>query len=178
MGDGEAVKRWGNGGSAVCVRRPRGPGQSRGPGRAGAARCLLLAAAVALCVAACDRASTSAAAAVQPAARADLVWHTLGTWSGRGPAQTGSFDVGTGALRVTWKTERTGGAAVGRFRIVLHSAISGRPLQTVVDVTGQGADTTYIQDEPRVSYFEVEADGLAWQIAVAEASAATTPARP
>lgn len=113
------------------------------------------------------------AASVAPPA----TWHTLGSWSGRGPAQTGSFDVGTGSLRVTWKAEPVDGRATGRFRVVLHSAISGRPLQTVVDVTGPGADTAYVQDEPRVSYFEVEAEGLAWRIAVEEVAAAPTSAR-
>ena len=116
--------------------------------------------------AACGGAPASPA----PAAQTGLVWHTLGTWSGRGSSQTGSFDVTTGALRVTWKTQPPGGVGAGRFRVALHSAVSGRPLQIVVDTTGAGGETAYVQDEPRVSYLEIEADALEWQVTVEEAT--------
>ena len=84
----------------------------------------------------------------------------LGTWSGRGSSQTGSFDVTSGALRVTWEARESGAPGAGRLRVDLHSAISGRPLQTVVDVRGAGADTAYVADEPRVSYLQIDAHGV------------------
>ena len=57
-------------------------------------------------------------------------WHPLGTWSGRGDRQTDSFDVTTGALRIHWETSHETTPGAGRFKVSLHSAISGRPLQT------------------------------------------------
>jgi hypothetical protein len=94
-------------------------------------------------------------------------WHPLGTWSGRGSMQTGSFDVTTGALRLRWET-RGERAADGTFRVSLYSAISGRPLQTVVETSGIGSDTTYLEDEPRVSYLVVEARNLEWTATLEE----------
>src|SRR5258708_32078872 len=78
----------------------------------------------------------------KPAAPA-VAWQQLGKWSGRGNLQTESFTSDTGALRVRWETTPqagdAGSAATGAFRLTAHSAISGRPLQEVVDQTGLGS---------------------------------------
>ena len=102
-----------------------------------------------------------------PPARAEqapgsgTAWRTLGTWSGNGSRQTDSFDVATGALRLRWEAKPTA-AAAGRFRVTLHSAISGRPLQDVVDDDGPASGTAHISDDPRVSYLMIDADGVDW----------------
>ena len=118
-----------------------------------------------LLVAGCQGAAPPAAP--PPREAADTAWHTLGTWSGRGDRQTDSFDVTTGALRLRWQAR---GAAAGRLRVSLHSAISGRPLQTVLDVSGAGGADVYFQDEPRVSYLVIESDRVDWQVTVEEAA--------
>ena len=96
-------------------------------------------------------------------------WRSLGTWAGRGSRQTESFDVTTGAMRLRWET-RAGGAP-GHFRVSLHSSISGRPLQVVVDQTGTGSNTAYVEDEPRVSYLVIESENLDWTATLEEAVA-------
>ena len=53
----------------------------------------------------------------------------------------------------------------------LHSAISGRPLQTVLDVRGSGGADVYFEDDPRVSYLVVESDQVEWRLVVEEAAA-------
>jgi len=106
-----------------------------------------------------DAATSEAAAAAAPAA----VWHPLGTWSGQGNRQTDSFDVTTGALQLRWEARETAPGA-GRLAVSLHSAISGRPLQTVLDVRGGGAAVVYVEDEPRVSYLVVESAGVEWRL--------------
>lgn len=112
-----------------------------------------------------------------------LVWRTLGTWSGRGTRQTESFDVVTGALRVTWETRagpaRDDGAAPGgAFSVVLHSAISGRELQTVVSTRGAGGATVYVQDEPRMSYLVIDGIDIEWQVTIDEALPGVLPRAP
>lgn len=107
-------------------------------------------------------------------------WHALGTWSGRGNRQTESFDVTTGALRLRWETRGEDRAGGGRFQVSLHSSVSGRPLQTVVDHAGAGSGTAYAADEPRVSYLVIESDQewtatLEEAIPAAPASRAATP---
>jgi len=108
-------------------------------------------------------------------------WHALGTWSGRGNRQTESFDVTTGALRLRWETRASGeagGTGRGRFQVSLHSSVSGRPLQTVVEHEGTGAGTAYAADEPRVSYLVIESDQMEWTASLEEAvPAAAAPTR-
>jgi len=128
--------------------------------------------AVGLAVAGCGetRAPDVAAGADATASPAtgDVRWHPLGTWTGSGDRQTESFDVRTGTLKLVWEAtnERTPGA--GTLRIELYSAISGRPLQTVVDVVGVGFDSTYVADEPRVSYLVVTSEGVDWRLRLEE----------
>ena len=90
-----------------------------------------------------------------------LRWQALGAWSGSGDRQTESFDITTGSLRVVWESE-------GRFRLTLHSAISGRPLETVAEASGAGSDTVRLAAEPRVAYLLIEADPSAWSIKLEE----------
>src|SRR5258708_5684661 len=108
----------------------------------------------------------------QPAARS-VAWHQLGTWSGRGNLQTESFTSETGALRVRWETTPQAGNAVpadtGAFRLTAHSAISGRPLQEVVEHAGPGSGVGYVQQDPHVFYVVVDSSHLNWKFTVEEA---------
>jgi hypothetical protein len=122
-------------------------------------------------IAACQQGESAGGAAEgagADAAAAGLRWHPLGTWTGTGDRQTESFDVRTGTLKLVWETfdERAPGA--GRLRIELHSAISGRPLQTVVDTLGVGLDSVYVADEPRVSYLVIASEGVGWRVRLEE----------
>ena len=107
------------------------------------------------------------------AGRGGVAWHRLGSWSGRGSLQTESFTSDTGALRVRWETApQPGGAALaatGAFRITAHSAISGRPLQEVVDYTGVGSGVGYVQQDPHVFYVVVDSSHVSWTFTVDEA---------
>ena len=108
-----------------------------------------------------------------------VIWRPVGTWTGRGNGQTGSFSVETGALRVRWETKTKNDRAPSgaSFKLWLHSAISGRPLQMVVDQKGPGGDTIYIEDEPRVSYLVVESGDLDWTLTLEEAMPATSESK-
>ena len=97
----------------------------------------------------------------QPA-ESKIVWHTLGSWSGRGNRQTESFTSDTGTLRVTWE-------ATGDFSLTAHSAISGRTLQQVVDHDRSGRGVGYVQQDPHVFYMVVEAGKVDWKFTVEEA---------
>lgn len=101
-------------------------------------------------------------------------WRPLGHWSGAGSRQTESFDVASGALRLRWETRAGPTAAPGHFRVWLYSAISGRPLQLVVDHTGAGSGTAHAADDPRVSYLVIDAEHVDWTATLDEA---TAPAR-
>ena len=102
-----------------------------------------------------------------------VLWKQLGSWSGRGNAQTESFVGLTGSLRFHWRTTQENPKGQGRFKLILQSAISGRALQEPVDEEGPGEGTAYAADDPRVFHVLVESANLDWSFTVEEAAFAT-----
>jgi hypothetical protein len=98
-----------------------------------------------------------------------VVWKQLGAWSGRGNLQTESFVGLTGSLRMQWQTRNESPKGKGSFRLILHSAISGRELQQPVDHEGVGEGTAYVAEDPRVFFMSAESSNLDWSFSVEEA---------
>jgi hypothetical protein len=119
--------------------------------------------AAALLTAAC------AAPAPKPVHEQVVAWKNLGEWSGHGNSQTESFIGLTGALRMHWRTKNEAPEGSGTFRLILQSAISGRPLQETVDQKGPGQGTAYAAEDPRAFYILVESANLDWSFTVEEA---------
>jgi hypothetical protein len=94
-------------------------------------------------------------------------WQPLGTWSGTGSSQSESFIGNTGAFRVRWEA-KAAGPQPGELRIELHSAVSGRPIVTAVDVRGAGKGESIVSDDPRVYYVQVDSSNLDWRFTVEE----------
>jgi hypothetical protein len=112
-----------------------------------------------------------AAPAVSGAAAAKqeiVLWNAVAEWSGRGNAQTESFSGDTGGFRFRWTTSRESPPGTGRFKLTLHSAISGRPLAVAVDTTGVGADTAYVSEDPRTFHVVIESQNVDWTVVVEE----------
>jgi hypothetical protein len=97
-----------------------------------------------------------------------IEWETIGSWSGRGNKQTDSFMSDTGALRIQWEAKSSDHAETpGKFRLTIHSSISGRPLsQAVVDQKGAGKGTTFFSEDPRVFFAVVESEELDWSFTI------------
>jgi len=131
---------------------------------------------VALTAAACRRPARDQ---VRSASQQVVAWRAVGTWSGRGNKQTGSFASESGGLRVRWTaTPRSPSpVAAGTFRVSAHSAISGRLLEQVVDHSGAGGGIGYVNQDPHVFYLIVESDQLDWTVSVEEAIAGTVSGR-
>jgi hypothetical protein len=101
--------------------------------------------------------------------QSQIQWEQIRSWSGRGSQQLDSFP-SEGTLRIEWEAKRVAGAsAPGWLKIIVHSAISGRPLAApVVDQRGEGKGIAYFSEEPRVFFMEVTSEHLEWKIAVFE----------
>lgn len=95
-------------------------------------------------------------------------WRALGSWSGRGSAQTESFLFESGSLRVRWQINAAGSTTTGTFRLSLHSAVSGRELAVVVDHHGAGHGESYVIEDPRSAYMRVESQNVDWFFSVEE----------
>jgi hypothetical protein len=112
---------------------------------------------------------TSGCRQPKPAPRTEVAWRRLGSWSGQGNAQSESFTSDTGSMRVQWKTSNEASPGTGTFRLIINSAISGRPLLTAVDRSGTGSDVAYVQEDPRVFFAVVESANLDWSFTIEEA---------
>ena len=107
-------------------------------------------------------------AAQRPAA-AEIAWREIGSWTGRLSQQTESFEVSTTPMRLRWRTTSETSPGAGRLTVTLHSAASGRPIQTIVDAHGVASATVDVADEPRWSYFVIEAANVEWQMTLEQA---------
>lgn len=105
----------------------------------------------------------------QPGPRNTIIWHKLGEWSGRGNLQTETFTCDSGGLRLRWEARHETRPGAGRFKMSVHSAVSGRPLEVVVDHQGPGKDVEYFNDDPRIMYVVVESKDVEWSFVVDEA---------
>jgi hypothetical protein len=141
--------------------------------RASARRAMLWRAAVAglmaLAAAGClvRAAAPAEKAERQPVGAEAVSWQPLGTWNGTGSSQSESFIGNTGAFRVRWEA-KAAGPPPGQLRIALHSAVSGRPIVTAVDVRGAGKGESVVSDDPRVYYVQVDSRNLEWRFTVEE----------
>jgi hypothetical protein len=99
--------------------------------------------------------------------------------------QTESFTGESGSFRIKWdaraepapmtKAAPGKAAAPGTFKLTIHSSISGRPLQVAVDQLGPGADTAYVNEDPRVFFAVVDASNIQWSFSVDEAVGMRVP---
>jgi hypothetical protein len=96
-------------------------------------------------------------------------WRPLGSWSGRGDAQTDSFNSDSGQWRIKWETRNAEQPGPAAFRVTVHSAVSGRPLSVAVDHNGAGHGIAYVNEDPRLFHLVIESRGLDWTVSVEEA---------
>jgi hypothetical protein len=94
--------------------------------------------------------------------------------------QTEPFISDTGSLRLRWQTRDEIPAGRGRFRVAVHSDVSGRSLGIAIEARGVGRDTVYFSEDPRPFFLAVESESVDWTLAVEEPLAVTlapSPAR-
>ncbi|HLX45232.1 MAG TPA: hypothetical protein VKR43_17415 [Bryobacteraceae bacterium] len=97
-----------------------------------------------------------------------VVWHPIAAWTGHGNQQTDSFEMGNAEWRIKWETTQESSPGAGRFKVDVHSAISGRPLIAAVDYSGVGHDMTYVTEDPRLFYLVIDSSNVNWAITVEE----------
>ncbi|MEZ5417212.1 MAG: hypothetical protein R2708_07710 [Vicinamibacterales bacterium] len=134
----------------------RGAGRWWGRALAGGAFAVLAAAA------GCRDAGRPEATGPRPAAT--ITWREIGSWSGRLNRQTESFEVSTTPMRLRWRTMDETSPGAGRLVVTLHSAVSGRPLQTIVDAHGVASAVADVADEPRWSHLTIEVEHVGYEL--------------
>ena len=107
--------------------------------------------------------------APKPVLQDTVAWRPLATWSGHNLMQTEAFISDTGSLRITWETKNEAAPGQGTFTVTLHSGVSGRSLLEAVQHKGAGRDVAYVTEDPREFFLVIDASGLDWTVAVAEA---------
>jgi hypothetical protein len=105
----------------------------------------------------------------RPESRSQVGWRPIGKWTGRGDSQTDSFNIESTQWRIKWETKGAPSPGAGLFHVVVHSAVSGRPLQEAVEHRGDGRGVAYVTEDPRLYHLVIESSGVDWSIAVEEA---------
>jgi hypothetical protein len=100
---------------------------------------------------------------------AGVMWHPVGTWSGHDGAQTGTFQIQSGSLRVRWDVRGRPPVGDPLFRLSLHSAVSGRELAEIAAQRESGTGDTYVFEAPRPAYVVIESTGVEWSFRIDEA---------
>jgi len=96
-------------------------------------------------------------------------WRPIGSWSGRGDSQTESFNIESTQWRIKWETKGATSPGAGLFHLVVHSAVSGRPIMDAVKQQGDGKGVAYVTEDPRLYHLVIDSGGVDWSIAVQEA---------
>jgi len=102
------------------------------------------------------------------------IWRTVGSWSGRGNAQTESFEIGFEQCRIDWEAQNESPPGTGKLRIAVHSAVSGRELAVPVDNPGAGHYVAYVGVDPHLSYLVIESTNVDWSVKVEEPTASSS----
>ena len=98
-----------------------------------------------------------------------VVWHEVGSWSGRGNQQTESFTSDTGGFRVRWATTNESPPGAGTLKVIFRSGDSGREIIQALDVHGAGSDVAIVAAErPRWYYLTIDSAGVDWTVSVDE----------
>jgi hypothetical protein len=121
---------------------------------------------VALAIAASGATLAGCKASTRAEGRKETLWRLVNTWTGRGQLQTDSWPGVSGAMRIRWTTSHA--KPGGTFKLTIHSAISGRPMETVIDHDGNGSGTAYFSDDPRVFFAVVDSKNLDWTFTIEE----------
>jgi hypothetical protein len=101
--------------------------------------------------------------------RPQVGWRPIVAFSGRGDSQTESFDISSAQWRIKWQTQGAASPSSGTFHVVVHSAVSGRPLDDAVYHRGNGSGIAYVADDPRLYHLVIDSSGVDWSIQVQEA---------
>jgi hypothetical protein len=95
-------------------------------------------------------------------------WRPIGRWSGHGNDQTDSFNIESGQFRIKWVTSNERKPGEGKLRIMVHSAVSGRPLVLAGEHSGTGHGVDYVNEDPRLFHLVIESQGVDWSVSVEE----------
>jgi hypothetical protein len=97
-----------------------------------------------------------------------MAWRPVASWSGHADYQTDSFNIGTGQWRIKWQTTDQPSEKRKRFRVIVHSSVSGRFVMVAVDHPSAGSAIAYVAEDPRDFFLVVESRGLYWKLNVEE----------
>jgi hypothetical protein len=98
-----------------------------------------------------------------------VVWHQVGSWSGRGNKQTETFTSDTGGFRVRWATTNETASGAGTLKVIIRSADSGREIVEAVDARGIDSDVAIVAAErPRWYYLTIDSANVDWTVSIDE----------
>src|SRR5258708_37486248 len=79
-------------------------------------------------------------------------WEPVVSFSGHDNSQSEVFNIESGQWRMKWETKNEEKPGAGRFRVTVHSAVSGRPLVQAIDFKGVGKNVAVVDEDPRLHF--------------------------
>jgi hypothetical protein len=110
-----------------------------------------------------------------PPAERVAMTRPVGSWHGTGNRTIGLVS-DTGRFHIDWDARNEQPSGTGTFRLAVHSAVSGRPIQVITEQRGEGRGSADFQDDPRPYNLMIESANVDWSISVDEVVVATRPA--
>jgi hypothetical protein len=105
----------------------------------------------------------------RPSPQDVVVWHQVGSWSGRGNKQTETFTSDTGGFRVRWETKNETVPGAGTLHVIFRSGDSGREIIEAVNAHGVDSDVEVVAAErPRWYYLTIDSANVDWTVSVDE----------
>jgi hypothetical protein len=103
----------------------------------------------------------------------EIGWRPIASFSGRGDSQTESFDIDSTQWRIKWETKGAVSPGTGFFHVVVHSAVSGRPIMDALQHHGNGHGIVFVTEDPRLYHLVIESNALDWSVTAEEAVVGT-----
>ena len=108
-------------------------------------------------------------ASAPPPPKAPLIgWRHIEDFSGRGSTQTESFNIEGTQWRIKWEATGDTTPSTGKLLVMVHSAVSGRPIALGVEHNGNGKGIAYVTEDPRLYHLVIDSSGLDWSLTVEE----------
>ncbi len=95
-------------------------------------------------------------------------WRPIETFTGDGSEATESFEIESTQWRIRWEAKETS-PGKGALLVMVHSAVSGRPITLGLDHKGPGKGIALITEDPRLYFLDIKSEGAKWSLSVDEA---------
>lgn len=95
-------------------------------------------------------------------------WSGLGTWSGDGLQNTGTFTTQTGSLKLSYDTTDVTDPAGIHFSVTIYDANDNRPIDIILSIREPSEGESHYRGRPGEYYLSINAANVRWSLTLEE----------